>query len=89
MPKSCGPNVSDPTRHTPLANAIDSARGTGPSQKYTNCLIVAAKPAKHHQKKIDPSFVITHRIKLEDAPEAYRMFRDEKEGCVKVVIDFA
>jgi threonine dehydrogenase-like Zn-dependent dehydrogenase len=36
---------------------------------------------------IDPSFVITHRIKLDDAPEAYRMFRDKKDGCIKVVID--
>lgn len=36
--------------------------------------------------KIDPSFLITHRIKLEDGPEAYETFRDKDEGCIKVVI---
>ena len=36
--------------------------------------------------EIDPSFVITHKVKLEDAPKAYKAFRDKKEGCIKVVI---
>lgn len=36
--------------------------------------------------EIDPSFVITHRVKLEDAPEAYKTFRDKKDDCIKVVI---
>jgi threonine dehydrogenase-like Zn-dependent dehydrogenase len=36
--------------------------------------------------KIDPSFVVTHRVKLDDAPEAYKTFRDKKDGCIKVVL---
>lgn len=36
--------------------------------------------------EIDPSFVITHRLSLEQAPDAYRMFRDKRDGCVKVVL---
>jgi len=36
--------------------------------------------------EIDPSFVITHRVKLDDAPEAYKTFRDKKDGCIKVVL---
>ncbi len=36
--------------------------------------------------QIDPSFVITHRIEIEDVPDAYRMFRDKQDECVKVVI---
>jgi threonine dehydrogenase-like Zn-dependent dehydrogenase len=36
--------------------------------------------------EIDPSFVITHRLKLDDAPEAYRMFRNKQNGCIKVVM---
>jgi len=36
--------------------------------------------------KIDPSFLITHRIGLEEGPEAYKTFRDKQDGCVKVVI---
>lgn len=35
---------------------------------------------------IDPSFVITHRLPLEQGPEAYRTFRDKKDGCIKVVL---
>lgn len=35
---------------------------------------------------IDPSFVITHRVKLQDAPAAYQTFRDKKDECIKVVI---
>jgi threonine dehydrogenase-like Zn-dependent dehydrogenase len=36
--------------------------------------------------EIDPSFVITHRVPLEDAPAAYRTFRDKEDGCIKVVL---
>jgi threonine dehydrogenase-like Zn-dependent dehydrogenase len=37
--------------------------------------------------EIDPSFVITHRLSLDEAPEAYRTFRDKNEQCIKVVLD--
>lgn len=37
--------------------------------------------------QIDPSFVITHRINLNDAPEAYKKFRDKTDGCIKVVLN--
>jgi threonine dehydrogenase-like Zn-dependent dehydrogenase len=36
--------------------------------------------------EIDPSFVITHRVKLADAPDAYKTFRDKQDGCIKVVL---
>jgi threonine dehydrogenase-like Zn-dependent dehydrogenase len=36
--------------------------------------------------EIDPSFVITHRMALEEAPLAYRMFRDKQDDCIKVVL---
>ncbi len=36
--------------------------------------------------EIDPSFVITHRLPLDRAPEAYRTFRDKQDGCIKVVM---
>jgi threonine dehydrogenase-like Zn-dependent dehydrogenase len=35
---------------------------------------------------IDPSFVISHRFGLDDAPEAYRLFRDKEDECTKVVM---
>jgi threonine dehydrogenase-like Zn-dependent dehydrogenase len=36
--------------------------------------------------EIDPSFVVTHRVALKDAPGAYEKFRDKKDGCIKVVL---
>jgi threonine dehydrogenase-like Zn-dependent dehydrogenase len=35
---------------------------------------------------IDPSFVVTHRIGLEQAPEAYETFLHKEEECIKVVM---
>lgn len=37
--------------------------------------------------EIDPSFVITHRLGLDEAPSAYKTFRDKQEQCIKVVLD--
>ena len=39
------------------------------------------------QKKIDPSFVITHRVPLSRAPEMYETFVEKRDGCIKVVLD--
>jgi len=36
--------------------------------------------------EIDPSFIITHRVGLDDAPAMYRTFRDKHDQCVKVVM---
>ncbi len=36
--------------------------------------------------EIDPSFIVTHRVGLEDAPEMYRTFRDKEDSCIKVVM---
>jgi len=35
---------------------------------------------------IDPSFVVTHRLSLEQAPQGYEMFRDKSDECVKIVL---
>jgi threonine dehydrogenase-like Zn-dependent dehydrogenase len=36
--------------------------------------------------EIDPSFVITHRIGIDEVPEMYRTFRDKQDDCIKVMI---
>lgn len=36
--------------------------------------------------EIDPSFVVTHRVPLEEAPAAYKTFRDKQDDCIKVVL---
>ena len=36
--------------------------------------------------EIDPTFVITHRMSLEDAPKGYDLFKHKQDECVKVVL---
>ncbi len=42
--------------------------------------------SKIESGEIDPSFVITHQIGLDAAPDAYKKFRDKEDGCIKVFI---
>jgi threonine dehydrogenase-like Zn-dependent dehydrogenase len=35
---------------------------------------------------IDPSFVITHRMRLEDAPSGYETFKNKQDDCIKIVL---
>ncbi len=36
--------------------------------------------------EIDPSYIITHRLKLEEAPHGYEIFKHKKDNCIKVVL---
>ena len=36
--------------------------------------------------QIDPSFVITHTVGLDEGPEMYKVFRDKQDSCIKVVL---
>lgn len=38
------------------------------------------------QGKIDPSFVITHVLPLEEAPKGYDIFKKKEDNCIKVVL---
>lgn len=35
---------------------------------------------------IDPSYIITHRLPLDQAPHAYEIFKHKQEDCMKVVL---
>ncbi len=37
--------------------------------------------------EIDPSFVVSHRVPIDRAPEMYKVFRDKQDHCTKVVLD--
>ncbi len=37
--------------------------------------------------KIDPSFMISHRVGIEDVPDMYKIWRDKKDRVTKIVID--
>jgi threonine dehydrogenase-like Zn-dependent dehydrogenase len=38
------------------------------------------------QGEIDPSYVITHRLRLDQAPQGYEMFVHKQDNCEKVVL---
>src|ERR1700712_5589500 len=46
------------------------------------------KPLYEHIRNgdIDPSFVITHKVDLSEAPNAFETFKHKKDECVKVVL---
>jgi threonine dehydrogenase-like Zn-dependent dehydrogenase len=50
-------------------------------QKYMRPLLERIRKGE-----IDPGFVITHRMRLEDGPHGYEMFRDKVENCIKIVL---
>ena len=50
-------------------------------QKYARALL-----ARIEAGEIDPSFVITHRLPLEEAPTGYAIFNNKEDGCIKVVL---
>jgi threonine dehydrogenase-like Zn-dependent dehydrogenase len=38
------------------------------------------------RREIDPSFVITHHMPLEDAAEGYAIFKEKQDDCIKIVL---
>ncbi len=46
------------------------------------------QPLMDHIEKgdIDPTFIITHRFKLSEAPKGYQIFDFKKDDCIKVVL---
>ena len=45
-----------------------------------------ARYNQYQNGDIEPSFVITHHMKLDAAPNGYSMFRDKEDECIKVVL---
>jgi threonine dehydrogenase-like Zn-dependent dehydrogenase len=64
-----------------VGKALTLKTGQTHVQKYLEPLL-----QKIADGQIDPSFLITHRLSLEEGPEAYKTFRDKKDGCIKVVM---
>jgi len=64
-----------------FAKGLKLAMGQTHVQNYTAKLL-----AKIQAGEIDPSFLITHRVSLDEAPEMYRIFRKKQDDCIKVVL---
>jgi threonine dehydrogenase-like Zn-dependent dehydrogenase len=52
-----------------------------PVQKYLKPLL-----ERIEQGEIDPSFVISHRLPLDQAPQGFAMFNDKQDDCMKIVL---
>jgi threonine dehydrogenase-like Zn-dependent dehydrogenase len=49
-----------------------------PGQRYMSRMI------EHVQAgDLDPSFLLTHRMSLEDSPRGYEMFKNKEDGCLR------
>ncbi len=64
-----------------FAKGITLKMGQTHVQKYLRPLLERVEKGE-----IDPSFVISHRMSLDEAPAAYSMFRAHEDGCTKVVL---
>lgn len=69
----------------PLGAAFNKAltlkMGQTHVQRYLRLLLDRVQKGE-----IDPSFVITHRMKLDEAPHGYEIFQQKKDNCIKVVL---
>lgn len=64
-----------------FAKALTLKTGQTHVHKYLRPLLNRIR-----EKQIDPSFVITHRFDLDEAPYGYDIFHRKEDGCIKVVL---
>jgi threonine dehydrogenase-like Zn-dependent dehydrogenase len=69
----------------PLGSFVNKAltlkTGQTHVQRYMKSLL-----ERIEKGEIDPSFVITHRMPLEDAPKGYDLFMNKQDDCIKIVL---
>lgn len=64
-----------------MNKALTFRMGQTHVQKYLDKLLGLIE-----EDKIDPSFLITHTVPLVEAPDAYKMFNEKSDQCIKVVL---
>jgi threonine dehydrogenase-like Zn-dependent dehydrogenase len=64
-----------------MNKALTVKTGQTHMQKYMPMLL-----EKIENDEIDPSFIITHKVPLDEAPAAYHTFKNRTDGCIKVVL---
>ena len=64
-----------------MNRALTVKTGQTHVQRYLHPLLERVQKGE-----LDPSFVITHRLRLDDAPEGYEVFKHKEENCMKVVL---
>ena len=64
-----------------FAKGLTLKMGQTHVQKYADILLSMVQAGQ-----IDPSFIISHRLPLEEAPRGYEIFNNKEEECIKVVL---
>jgi threonine dehydrogenase-like Zn-dependent dehydrogenase len=64
-----------------FAKGLTMKMGQTHTHRYVKPLL-----ARVEKGEIDPSFVISHKFNLADAPSAYELFLRQKDECTKVVL---
>lgn len=64
-----------------MEKALTLKTGQTHVQRYMAPLLAAIM-----EDKIDTTFLISHRLPLESAPDGYRMFHDEQDHATKIVL---
>ena len=67
--------------HGLMNKALSVRTGQTHVRRWTDDLV-----RRIDEGQIDPSFVITHSVGLDEGPEMYNIFRNKQDGCVKVVL---
>jgi threonine dehydrogenase-like Zn-dependent dehydrogenase len=71
--------------HFPVGAMMEKGlmvRGSqSPTQKYWKMAL-----EKIRSKELDPTFIVTHRGTLADAPDLYKKFHGREDGCIKVFL---
>jgi len=65
-----------------VAKGLTIRSGQTHVQRYLQPLL-----ERIEDEEIDPSFVITHRLTLDEAPEGYKTFVEKEDGCIKIVLN--
>jgi threonine dehydrogenase-like Zn-dependent dehydrogenase len=66
---------------TAFAKGLTLKMGQTHMQKYMPPLL-----ERIERGEIDPSFIITHRVSLDEAPDMYQTFREKEDHCIKVIM---
>lgn len=64
-----------------MNKALTIKTGRTHTQRYLRPLLKRIKNGE-----IDPSFVVTHRLKLGEAPRGFATFNNKQDGCIKIVM---
>ena len=88
--RASGSNCEDKRLSGCQSGSVRAAFGKGITMKMGQTNVHNyMKPLLERIEKgqIDPSYIISHRISLDEAPEMYKVWRDKEDRVTKIVID--